>query len=205
MKNPCFLFTSLMTVLLSATTLYADNTVTTNTVLNATDILGLEIIKCSSNFWCSAEDVENLDPVENPAIQQSVSLNGVQIQILYSEFPSTNLAINALILHKRKPLSINFEDEGIWDGAMQKIIGDTLWHIDEWSWFDGEYGSVALLLVSKTTCLMINTNRDGDEATQKSVCEQIALKIVEKITQGSHVIVSDENPPPQYKPAPSTP
>ena len=201
MKKPCFLLTSLMASLLSATIMYADNGVITNTVLNATDISGLEITNCSSNYWLSAEDLNNIIIIRNPALWQFATLNGIEIGIKYSEFSSTNLAINGLIGRK---MNINtvFE-EGMWDGATHQIIGDLAWHHESWFYrkIKGGNGDVVLLLVSNTTCLSISCDK-GDEATQKSVCEQIALKIVEKIQQGCHVIVSDENPPPHTQPAP---
>ena len=88
MKNLCFFYKSLMTGLLSATTMYADNNIITNTVLNVTDILGLEINYCSTNHWLSVDDFNNPTIIKNPALRQAAILSGVEVKIQYSEFVS---------------------------------------------------------------------------------------------------------------------
>jgi len=74
----------------------------------------------------------------------------------------------------------------MWDGVAQQKIGDSSWYgVDGWS--------AGLLVQSKTTCLLISCH-DGDAATRKKVCEQIALKIVEKIQKGGRVVIPDGKP-----------
>ena len=61
------------------------------------------------------------------------------------------------------------------------------------------------LLVSTNTICFIVSCAQGDEATRKTICEQLALKILNKIEQGGHIIMSTENPPPVTVPKPLLP
>lgn len=202
MKTSCFLTFAAMACATLSSVFANDgqpNTVITNTMLHASDIPGLNIEKSDSTFWWHGKDEDSPWPLENSAMEQEATLNGIQFRITYSEFRSSELATQGLNYQKDKVATAVF-DEGIWNGATPQTIGDVSWHYDNWLHND-ENGSVGLLLVANTTCLLMSCD-DGNEAVQKSTCEQVAVKIVEKIRQGCHVIVSDENPPPQYKPAP---
>ena len=195
MKKPTTLVCSMFALL--ALPAYADNiqgnTIITNTVLNVLDIPNLEITQSIEITHPYGSDENNLEwPVlENPAISQGARLNGIRISIKYSEFPSVGLALQG-IEYQRTRMNVFFVPD-VWDGATQQQFGEQTWHAED---------EAILFVLSKTTVFLINCIRGTDLTTRRALCEQLALKIVEKIENGSHVIVSDENPPPVTAPAP---
>jgi len=195
MKKPTALACSMFIFLTFSA--YADNgqgnTLITNTLLNASDIPGLEITRNMITTHPCGEDENYPEWIafENPAVQQSALLNGIWIRIVYSEFASTNLAFQGIEFQRTRINVLFFQ--GVWDGATQQQIGEQTWYGEE---------EAILFILSKTTVFTINCIYGADLTTRRAVCEQLALKIVEKIENGSHVIVSEENPPPISAPAP---
>ena len=195
MKKPTT-FACSMFVLLSFSA-YADNdqgnTIITNTVLNALDIPGLEIFQSIAITHPCGTDENHPEwtSFENPAVSQGVILNGITISIKYSEFLSEELAFQG-IEFPRKRMTIAFLSDA-WEGAAQQKFGEITWHTED---------EAILFIMSKTTVFLINCIMGADLETRRAVCEQLALKIVEKIENGCHVIVSNENPPPITAPAP---
>ena len=167
------LFTLIIFVLLVHTS-GADNTPIltslTNSVLYEEDIVGLQITSSTSRGY----DV-NRRSLYNPGYYQEATVEGIRLFVSYSEFPSAKQAEQAAEFHVHDVASVFYK--GIWDNASLKNIGDVSWYsVDGWS--------VGLLVLSVNTCVLISCH-DGDAINRKRVCEQIALKIVEKIEQNT--------------------
>jgi len=165
----------------------------TNSVLCAADIPGLKIIETES-FMVQSRFRPDID-LKLQRLKQLIKIQDINVHLQYAEFPSTNIAQQASFYHfpYNLPQGVSvFEknpfDDGIWEDAIHKTIGDQIWHY--------EYkGSIELLILSATTLVRISCD-GGDIKTQKKLCEQLALKIVEKIKQGGKVLIPDEQPPP---------
>jgi len=199
MKKLSNVLVFLMFVFLLAYSTYAkdgQNTIgVTNSVLCETDIDGLKITRNSPVGWWYAESKSDRErrPLAISGIDQDAALNGIQLLIRYAEFPSAELALQGIEYHRRcvaAPFAL-----GIWDGS-------ALANIDGRTWYGEDEGSIGLLVLSKTTCLLVGCYTGGDVATRRKVCEQVALKIVEKIKNGGRVILPEEKTVPPAKASP---
>ena len=165
--------------------------VITNTVLLATDVPGLETTTILLESWYYGKDANN-QLLTKPEVSQYARLNETEIYMRYAEFSSDKEA--------QETITFTVNDiadrlkKGIWRGAATKKIGDV-------SWYYRNVDETSIFVAYKNTCFYVDCS-NPNETVSKGVCEQLALKIVEKIENGSHVIVSKENPPPVTVPAP---
>jgi len=190
MKKQRLVFASSLTVLFTTSFDVNGQSIITNTVLNAGDIPGMEITRTSTSPWWHSEDKNlDIDEAYTLGMQQTIKTNNITLRVFYSEFSSVDLAQQAIQVHMRR-VAASYS-KGIWWGAKLKKIGDFSWYGDEG----------ALLIISGTTCFQVSSS-NGDRATRRKLCEQLAIIIDNKIKNGSHVIVSEENPPPVTAPAP---
>ena len=192
MKKQCFIATVFL-IHFSFTVVNGQQTIT-NTVLTALDVPGMEIIRSSPRTWPYAIDktLNEWKVLENPGIEQTIVTNNVKIYLQYFEFPSVELAQLAIDNHLERSSAVYYK--GIWwRSVFKKKIGDA-------SWFGDDFDN-ALLIRSATTCFFVSIS-DGAPTTRRRLCEQLARIIDNKIKNGSHVIVSDKNPPPVTAPAP---
>jgi len=187
MKKQCFVFVGLL-----LTSLASNGQVITNTVLTAGDVPGMEIFSISVSPWgYLAED--GLEIMLNPGINQSIQTNGFRLYLSYSEFPSEELAQKSAE-HRIKHV-VAVYSKGMWGWFNKRKIGDVSWH-------HAYGGSAGLTIISGKTSYVVSC-QGYNLATCKKLCEELAIKIENKIKNGSHVIVSNENPPPVIAPAPS--
>jgi len=159
------------------------NVVVTNAVLCETDIVGIKIKESFPLEWWSVQNETN-NLLENPGLVQYLTLKGIQARIHYAEFSTAELALRGIKCHQKNVAAIF--TKGMWDGAAQQKTGDYSWYSEN-GWGD------VLLIVSGTTCFQVSC-LEGEKVLRKRICEQIALKIVEKIQKGGRVIMPEEKP-----------
>ena len=166
----------------------------TNSVLCETDIPGLKIINTSPRGWWYKENIyaRCALPLEMLGVDQESMLDDVRVDIRYAEFPTVEYAEHALILHKNN-VAACFENSWLWNKRIGNKNGHTF-HVDY-------RGPTALLFRSETTCVLISCAHENAKK-RRAACKFLAKKIIEKIKQGCHVIVSEENPPPATAPSP---
>ena len=192
MKKQCFVFASSLTVLLISVTAVNGQSIITNTVLTASDVPGMEITRTATFPWGYVDLTLDPPEIDNLGIQQTIKTNNYSFTLFYSEFPSIEFAQQGADLYM-KIGNILYKKGMWWRGLNHRKIGDMSWYND--------YGGNVLVIISGTTCFSVRCS-GGDRATRKKLCEQLAIKIDNKIKNGSHVIVSNENPPPATAPSP---
>ena len=158
-----------------------DSTAEATFVLCETDMEGLEIISRASR---EATDTKRFS-VYHPWVEQDAKLNDIQFRVGYSKFPTVEQAEQAVNFYIHDVSAIFAR--GVWDDAIQQKVGDNSWYSEKNGWGN------SILIISGTTCIQVSC-LEGEEATRKHICEQVALKVVEKIEYGSRVIVSNEVP-----------
>jgi hypothetical protein len=163
----------------------------TNSVLCSADIANLEIVKTFSSLWYYALDKNNT-PLTIQRIDQRATLKEFRFGIQYAEFSSVENAFQGIKLHMGNLAAVF--SKGMWSGAIQENIG-------EHSWYNEEPNSVGIIVLQGTTYVQICCD-GGSAATRKKVCEQLALKIVEKIKNGGRVIIPEEKTVPPGKASP---
>ena len=156
----------------------ADNE--TNTVLSAADFESFEIVTMYKSSWVYG--FENGENLEVEALRQDFFVNGINCFIKYGELPSVEIAQQVITNHVADVAVIFIQ--GMWAEANQPQMGDGSWYFD-----CGSY--ISILFSSEATCVLLSCYY-GDETTTKNLCEQLALKIVEKVGQGGHVIIPDD-------------
>jgi len=163
------------------------NTPVTNSVLCVTDIPNLNIIE--SKPYVGMFRYQSGVEVNYQMMTQKLKTNDINIHLNYAEYPSIGLA--QFISTNKNPYTISASlikknpfIEGIWEDAIHQSIGDQMWHYEINNMID-------LLVLYETTLIHIGS-WGGDMATQKNICEELALKIVEKIRQGGKVLIPDE-------------
>ena len=188
MKHPCFYLCLLMVACQPSFTLFAEEqTTVTNTILNVTDFSGLAIKKHFSDSWCY---ISNGNEIWAPSVAQVARHANIEISLDYAElssFEEAKKAVEYTINNAAAKLK-----KGIWKGATQQKMGDLSWYGDHTS-------RTSLFVVSQTTCFSVTCFGDEENvAVHRTLCEQLALKIVEKIEQGGKVLMPDGTPPPQF-------
>ena len=154
----------------------------TNTVLNAMDVPGIEIKENYSRLGLFSIVGEN-NPIgiANSGVYQVGKLNDIEFWIQYAEFSSAEFALQGIESYFENIAPVF--DLGIWDDPPEQTIGNQVWH-------DEGGSSAALMVLSDKTSFIISCH-DGDTTTRKRTCEQLTLKIIEKIQQGGHVLVPE--------------
>ena len=156
--------------------------------LGETDIDGLKITESRPEGWGYDLDKNN-NILRNPGLYQEAMLGKIRFWIKYTEFQSVKQAEQAIDFYVHDVASIFVK--GIWHDT-------SLQNIDAQTWYNEEGSSCGLLVLVNTTCFLISYH-DRNVEKRKKVCEQIALKIIEKIKQGEHVIMPEEKPAPPAK------
>ena len=157
-------------------------------VLTQDEIPRLTIRKYSLFNWGIGEN-QKRKKEENPDVYQEFLLGDIDGWIRYSMFLEANEAYQAIVFYLQNITSVF--TKGIWKEADKEINKHQSWY------YEGE-NSVGVIVLSGTSYFQISCH-DGDAVTRKKVCEQIALKIIEKIKQGEHVIMPEEKPAPPAK------
>ena len=186
MKKLCFAFVCSL-IMASSMCVYGEQSVITNIVLLATDVGGLETNKMLPVSWYYGEDINN-QILKKTGVAQSAHLNETKIYVRYAEF-SSDIEAQQAISYTVNDVSTRLK-KGIWEEATQKKIGDVSWYDNNWE--------TSLFVANKKICFYVDCD-NSNETIRKTLCEQLALKIIEKIEQGGSVIVSNENPPPATK------
>jgi len=119
-----------------------------------------------------------------PGVEQKIMLDNVRVHLYYAEFPSAELADNALIMHVYNVAAV-FNECNVWSMKIGNKNGHT------YQCNDGR----ALLFQCETIYVMVSCD---DNKTGKSIAvsELVAKKIVQKIKQGGGVVMPYKNLPP---------
>ena len=211
MKKLCFGFVCVIFSLFFTFSLDANDSIITNVVLNAENIPGIDIVKMAHHSWWYPWNNVTGEPIDRSEITEQewldtrhgkegkliknlgvvqfacINENELPMTIYYIEFPTHERALHALGGSRT-----NLLFQGVWPNATQKKIGDASWYYDL-------PPRIKLLVLKNSICFEILYHNE-DDTVRRSTSEQVALKILEKIEQGGHVILSTENPPPVTAP-----